>query len=142
MSDAAITTITACVIQVVTIVAGVVVLYIRAHYGEAATKAATKEVSKKIDENTLLTVKTANKADSVVMHTAQAVVASKETVEAVQSLDRKLNGGVDAAIEAAIKPLRDAFLDQAHCYDRDMKEMRGLIAVNTAALNEIRSKLK
>lgn len=76
-----------------------------------------KDTQSKVEENTFIT-KTHAKAA-----TAAAVVAAKNSEE----VKSKLNGGVDAAIETALKPVRQAQEDHALQDEQNMREIRELL---------------
>ena len=132
MSDSSITTIVAGVIQLAAIIGGIVTLWIKLRYSDKNTEAvATKvgdEVKDKIDENTEVTKKGAKEATE---NAKAAADTADQARQAAQELGKKLNGGVDEAIEAAVRPIREALQDLSLAYqshavndEKNMQEIR------------------
>lgn len=70
----------------------------------------TRVVESKLDTNTSIT-KTNIKQAHI-------------TKEAVESLDKKLNGGIDAAVESAVRPLRKILDEHSSQDEQNMKEIK------------------
>ncbi len=128
MSDAAIASIVTGIVTVATLLIGFLTLWVKLRYGEEKTD----KVEKKIDDNTVLT-KAATVAAA--QSAAVAVETATESRKATAEIAKKLNGGVDSAIEHAVKPLRDAFAEHAIVDEANMKEIR-------VALEELRRATK
>ena len=139
VSDAAVANIVATIVTggvtVTTLVVGFLTLWVKLRYGaQQVEKAAIKAdvVEKKIDSNTAITKAgteaAATNAKAAEVNAKAAEVTAKEaknaTTALAKTLETKLNGGVDAAIESAVKPLRDAMLEHAIQDDANMKEIR------------------
>lgn len=129
MSDAAITTIVTGVVTVATLVTGFLTLWVKLKYELAAKSAA---VEKKIDTNTVITRAGTAAAATHAKAAASAVSEVKETAEVI---NRKLNGGLDSAIETSIAPLRSKLDDHIRQDEECMYEIR-------ATLNDLRERLK
>ena len=107
MSDAAITVIVAGILQLATIVAGFLTIWVKLRYGvekaeEAATKAQT--VEKKIDANTAITK---GGVAAAVTSAKVAAVAAAEAKVATDTIHEKLNGRLDKAINDAVAPVEE-----------------------------------
>lgn len=143
MSDGSITTIVTGTVTVATLVVGFLTLWLKLRYGveradslsrKADSLAAqTGAVKEKLEENTAITKAGAVAATA---NAKAAAGAAAEAREAAQVLASKLNGGVDVAIEAAVKPLRDALQDHVLAHERDMKEVRTALAALGAKIDE------
>lgn len=114
MSDATIVAVVSGVITVTTMIIGFLTLWVKLRYGVDKTE----QIEEKVDHNTKIT-RDANEV---------AVVNSKE-------ISKRLNGGIDSAIEVATKPLYDILTNHVLQYETDMKELRNLI-------EEVRKKVK
>ena len=139
MSDAAIASIVTGIVTMTTIVVGFLTLWLKLRYGEGKTEALAKKaevVENKIDNNTLLT-KAAGTA--AVQNAHNAAVAANETKEATQNIadtiSKKLNGGLDHAIETVIKPIREALQEHVEHNNRNMNELR-------AALEDLKRRVR
>lgn len=102
MSDAAIANIVTGVVTVVISVVGFLTLWIKLRYG---VEEKTKTIDEKIDNNTTITMQASSTA---ILNSKTAVAAAVDTTAAVDRIDRKLNGGIDAAIMQAIDPIHKA----------------------------------
>lgn len=103
MSDAAITSIVTGAVTVVTIVVTFLTLWVKLRYG---VEEKANRVEKKLDNNTTITATAARKADS---NTSNIIAATA----AVDRIDKKLNGGIDASINQAIDPIKAQLDDHA-----------------------------
>lgn len=119
MSDAAIIAIAAGFAQVI----GLFALWIKLHYGvEQAmeTKRKAETIDRKLDENTTITrAGTAAAATTALAAASSAEDARVATKTMQESLNQKLNGGIDAAINAAVAPMREA-LEQNQANIKDV----------------------
>ncbi len=122
VSDAAITAIVAGLAQIVVVIAGVVTLWVKLKYGADEAQKKALQVEKKIDQNTEIT-KAGTSAAAINAKTAAtcAAEAKKATESVVMTIEKKMNGGVDVAIEAAIKPIRETLTEHILRYEIDMK---------------------
>lgn len=102
LSDSAIATIVSGAITITTMVVGFFTMWVKLKYGE-----------KKIDDNTAIT--------------KDGAVKAGEAKVAAQAVNQKLNGGIDAAIETALKPVRDTLQDHVLQDDQNMKEIRAAL---------------
>jgi hypothetical protein len=113
MSDAAIASIVTGAVTVVTLVIGFLTLWVKLKYGDEQTQKTVKHASQivqdKIDDNTTITK--VNAGAAVVSAVAAAKTAA-DTKSAVEGINRKLNGGIDAAVQDAVKPLHDKTEEQ------------------------------
>ncbi len=144
MSDAAIAVIVTGVIQAI----GMVLGYLKLRHGTEQAKEQVGVVEKKIDNNTQLT----KAGTTAAVKTAQTAVATAaEAKEATQnvadSINRKLNGGIDAAI----KPVREDLMahekkmaqinqkfveltDYVHKRNHDVLDALGVLSNRVAAV--------
>lgn len=114
MSDSAITVIVAGCVQVAVLIVGFLTLWVKLRYGtEQAERAAVKAqiVEKKIDNNTILTVK-------------GTAAAAETAAEVKATLDKKLNGGLDAALKEAVTPVKEALESHMAKDAEDMAEIK------------------
>ena len=111
MSDAAITTIVAGVIQIVVIIMGGVGLWLKLKYGQEKT-------DKKLDNNTVITTQASERAEEASIRAASstksAVLAANATATAFDKINSKLNGGVDAAISQAVEPINKMLTEHSN----------------------------
>ncbi len=139
MSDAAITMIVAGLLQIATMVVGFLTLWIKLKFGAEQAEEAKKKaerVEKKIDDNTTITRAGTTQASANAMLAANTAHEAKVATEQMAAnMSKKLNGGIDGAIEAALKPLQDAMTDHALQDEMNMKEIR-------AALGELNKKTR
>jgi hypothetical protein len=121
MSDTAIISLAGAAVSIVTTIVTFFTLWIKLRYGvEKAEEGIekTEAVEAKLDDNTKKTE------------------ATKATTEAVAyNIDKKLNGGLDAALEARIKPLQDTLEDHVIQDGEFMREVRD-------ALNKLREDIQ
>lgn len=139
MSDAAVATIVSGFVTVTTMVVGFLTLWVKLRYGTqmaetAAAKAAV--VEGKLDDNTNLTRAGTAAAASNAKAAEQAATEAKSTAE---TISKKLNGGIESTIEAAIAPIRAAFIEHAASDERNMAEIRA--AMNRFVTDEKLSEL-
>ncbi len=123
MSDAAIATICGTLVTIVTIVIGFLKVYTDLKYNAKKTEAIRNDTSyiadktnrlsdkadiveKKIDANTEVTVKGSVEATkNAVVAANTAAEAKSATVQVAEDLKKKLNGGIDDAINKAVEPI-------------------------------------
>lgn len=128
MSDGAIiaivTAIVTGVVTVTTTVVGFLILWVKLKYGvekgeELLTKAQT--VEDKVDDNTKITKEGATAATENAKVAATAAASAKVSADDVS---RKLNGGIDAAMLEAVRPIKESL--EAHTIQdaRDLKDVK------------------
>ena len=107
MSDGAIVAIVGAVVTIAT-------LWMRMRY-------ESKKVEDKVDANTGITKAGAASAIINAQTASNAALDAKEATEVLaENLNRKLNGGLDHAINTALEPIKKILEE----YDRDRKEVR------------------
>lgn len=131
MSDGAIAAIVSGAVTIATMLFAYLKLKYQAEQAKEEAKQAkvkAAQVEDKIDQNTAITkgglVAAAKTAEDV-----------KTALTATNEVAKKLNGGIDSAIESAVKPIRQAMADHAIQDEANMKEIR-------SALEDIRRRLK
>ena len=139
MSDAAIASIVTGLVTIVTMVVGFLTLWVKLRYSaEKAEEAAVKAtvVENKIDRNTVLTMAAGEAAASSAVAAVKTANESRAVAaEMTRTLDKKLNGDLDAKIQTAIQPLREMMDEHAKQDDTNMKELR-------ASLSELCKRIK
>lgn len=109
MSDAAITTIVSGAVTVTLALIGFWKLKTELRHGVAKTEevaSQTRAVERKIDDNTTITVSGNQMAASNAAAAANVASAAKTAVDHLdQKLEKKLNGGIDAAVAQAVEPV-------------------------------------
>lgn len=95
MSDAAIASIVSAAVTVLTMIGGLVALWLKLKY---KVEGESNRLDRKLDTNTYITEQAARSVES-----NSKVVAT--SVTAVDQINKKLNGGIDAAIAQAIEPI-------------------------------------
>lgn len=130
MSDAAVATIVSGVVTVVTLSIGFLTLWIKLRYGaNQAEKAATKAeiVENKLDINTKITKAGIKCADDNAKAAVGAAVEARAATESMaQDVARKLNGGIDDAVEKAVAPVREMMLrhkEISESHERSLEEI-------------------
>lgn len=143
MSDAAIATLASAAITIVTMLTGFFTLWIKLKYNvkEAAKEVGSKvdDVNTKVDHNTEITKQGAKEA---VNNAKEAAGVAKEAKEAAKEMSKKLNGGIDTAIEAAIKPIRDALTDIAVKFDEHVAADNRNLEWVRKSLDDLHRKIK
>ena len=146
MSDAAVATLVAGLITIATMVVGFLTLWVKLKYGEKKTDELTKQsqtVEAKVDANTALTrsgtsaaTRSAEVAAATATGAAQTAAKTHAATEAIAvNIEKKLNGGLDVAIEKVVGPLRQSLVEHAVNDERNMRDIM-------SALEDIRKKLK
>ncbi len=86
----------------------------------------------KVDDNTKITKDSAKAAvenSKVAVATAKtAATAATETKAVADGINKKLNGGIDAAIAEAIRPVKDKLDSHSELDDKNMREINEKIA--------------
>lgn len=143
MSEAAITVIVAGMVQVALAFIAYLTLRSKLQYGiqkaeEISTKADSVEA--KVDDNTHITKTSANvsvaNARAAVATATEARNAAVDARTVVDNINRKLNGGIDSAIQQAIDPIRKKLEDHAEVDERNVKEVNDKIATLTKYVHE------
>lgn len=140
MSDAAIANVVTGLVTITTLIIGFLTLWVKLKYGvekaeetvkkTEALAQKTESVAIKIDANTEATLAGNQAAATNARHAATAAShAATVVAEVKESINKKLNGGMDHAIDAAIKPIRDALADHIVQYETDMKDIRSTLEV-------------
>ena len=147
MSDAAIANIVTGIVTTVTLLIGFLTLWVKLRYGVEKTEEVARrsqQVESKVDHNTLVTKAGTDAAVRNAKMAAETATTAAETAAEVsivtramaESIDKKLNGGgIDAAIESAIQPIRESLAKHTVQDDRNMNEIR-------TALNDLRKRIK
>jgi uncharacterized protein YukE len=115
-----------------TMVIGFLTLWVKLRYSEKKAQV----VEAKIDTNTQITREGAKEAAATAKEVAKTASAANLAVE---NINKKLNGGLDNALEGAIKPLRDAFQDHYLQDEANMKEIRSALANLHQKIDRVRS---
>lgn len=127
MSDTAVTALVTGAITITTSVIGFLTIWVKLKYSDKKVEAKAEEVKSKIDDNTEITKEGAKEASA---NAKAAANIAADTKNATDALAKKLNGGVDEAIEAAIKPIREALQDHALAFHQhaanDEKNMKDI----------------
>lgn len=114
MSDGAAIAIVTGLAGIVTSIVGLVTFYLKLKYGQ-------KVVEDKVDHNTNIT---AQAGVAAVTNAQVAAGCASDAKEAVEAVNKKLNGGIDEAIQAAVRPIM-ALLDAHTKQDaRDLEEVK------------------
>lgn len=123
MSDATIATIVSAVVTVATMVTGFLTLWVKLRYAAVDAEAAKKKaeaVESKLDSNTAIT----KGASAAAARSAQIAIQNhEETKRFSESMHKKLNGGLDAALEHAISPIRKELASHAQKDEKNMEEI-------------------
>lgn len=121
MSDAAIASIATALVTIVTMVIGFLTLWLKLRYG---VEEKAKTVEKKLDQNTQIT-----RAGQVVATTSaqiavEAATDVKSATEAMsRTMERKLNGGIDSAIQNTIEPMQRMMREHSAVDEKNMQEV-------------------
>lgn len=132
MSDLAIANLVTGAVTVSTLVIGFLTLWLKIKYGVDRADAGSAKIENKIDDNTKIT-----KAGSAAAVTnAKAAAQSAEDAKTVaKSIQLKLNGGIDAAINDAVKPLQEQFENHVRQDELVWREIKTI-------LTELNKKIK
>lgn len=122
MSDAAIMSLVSGAVTVTTLVVGFLTLWARLRYG-------VQEVGEKVDDNTRITrAGTTAAATNAAAATAAATQARRTTEAIAQNIERKLNGGIDAAVAEAVAPIRQVIEEHARADEETTKAVESRLA--------------
>ncbi len=118
MSDAAVATIVSGAITIVTLIIGFFTLLIKLKY-------AKESIGDKVDHNTKVTEDGTTMAAS---NAAEAATASKSVALTTDTINKKLNGGLHAAINSAIDPVHKALIAHTEKDANDLAEVKDDVA--------------
>lgn len=124
MSDTAIAIIVTGILNAITVIAGVVTLWIRSKYGDDRTKeltdGQTRVLTSKIDDTTAAVQTTGTVA---AVNAKVAASAAAAAVAETRVISGKLNGGVDSAIRNAVDPLARTLAEHAAADEANVKSV-------------------
>ena len=127
MSDAAIATVITGLVTVTTIVIGFLTMWVKVKYGNDQTRRMaerTESVESKIDDNTRITQAGARSAVINAQAASNAAISAKEATDTLsENVNRKLNGGLDHAINSALEPIKRLLED----HDEERKDIRSIV---------------
>lgn len=136
MSDAAIAAIVTGLVTITTMVTGFLTLLIKLKYAQSSTEDMISDNTEITKAGTAAAVETAK----------SAVEAAADTKQLAEGINKKLNGGVDSAIEAAVAPLRDKMEEVTQYVHKRNHEIIDVINTYSlkvdVALDDIRRTIK
>ena len=153
MSDAATASIMTGIVTITGLVVGFLTIYVRLKYGEkrsedraSALEKKTDDVSKKVDNNTVITKAVSVVAAKNAKVAAEAAIIAAETTKEINEHTReisgKLNGGVDSAIRTIINPVQKALEEHAAQDDKALMEAHTKIDELTRYVHEREHELR
>lgn len=149
MSDAAIASIVTGLVTVTTLVVGFLTLWLKLKYDEEKKDKTDAAISKKIDDNTHVTmIGTTEAAKNAGIAALTADEAKQATVAIAENINKKLNGGIDSAVADAIEPVHKMLKEHSEKIDNLEKyvhernhDLLGVIQAQSNKLTMILNKL-